>query len=76
MNKTRRKKIVELINKLDVMIGDLDVLKSDEESCYDNLPDSIRDSDRGNEMEEYISAMEDALSSLEEAKDRLDEIGG
>ena len=58
-----------------------DVLE-DERACYENMPDSLQDSDRGCSMSEAIDHLEDAsdslhevLTMLEEAESSLDEAG-
>lgn len=42
MNKQRRKKISEIIEKLEDIVAELEELASDERDAYDNLLESIR----------------------------------
>jgi hypothetical protein len=58
MNAERRK-------KLDQIKSDLQVVIEDEQAAYDNLPDSIRDSARGDQMQVGIDSMQTALDELE-----------
>ena len=74
MNKQNRKDIEKLIEKLDEVKTDLEFMQEDEESKYDNLPEGIQDSERGEAMQEAIENLESAVSSIEEAIDYLNEI--
>jgi hypothetical protein len=59
MNKSRRKKIEQA----------LDLLREaaeEERDAFDNLPDSLRDAERGQKMEEAADALDEVVSSLEE----------
>lgn len=42
MNNQRRKQIKEIIEKLEEVMGAIEVLKDAEEECYDNLPENIQ----------------------------------
>ena len=74
MNKQNRKDIEKLIEKLDEVKTDLEFMQEDEESKYDNLPEGIQDSERGDAMQEAIENIESAVGSIEEAIDSLQEI--
>lgn len=58
MNAERRK-------KLDQIKGDLQVVIEDEQAAYDNLPDSIREGEKGDQMQTAIDSMQTALDELE-----------
>lgn len=58
MNADRRK-------KLDQIKSDLQVVIEDEQAAYDNLPDSIREGEKGDQMETDIDSMQAALDELE-----------
>lgn len=76
MNKSRRSRIDEIIQKIEDLTYDIDVLRDEEEESYDNLPESIQYSDRGETMSEAIDNLESAISSLEEATEYLNEAKG
>lgn len=60
MNAERRKKIDRA----------LDLLREaaeEERASYDNLPEGIQESERGQKMEETADALDEAVSSLEGA---------
>lgn len=74
MNQKNRKNIEKLIEKLDEVKTDLEFMQEDEESKYNNLPESIQDSGKGGDMQEAIENIESAVGSIEEAVDCLQEI--
>ena len=71
MNKQNRKDIEKLIEKLDEVKTDLEFMQEDEESKYDNLPEGIQDSERGDAMQEAIEYLGYAVDSIDEAIDNL-----
>lgn len=85
MNKDRRNELRNIASSVDdaldgfhPIIDDLELVISDEEDAYDNLPLSVQESSKGDIMQEYISDMEDIVSELEdlqsEVQEKLDEI--
>ena len=67
MNNTRRKLIQGIIDKLEDLREDIEALKDEEQEAFDNLPEGIQASERG-------EAMEHAAYSLEEAYDNMDSV--
>lgn len=67
MNNNRRKSIRELMESLEALKSDLETIKDEEQDAYDNLPEGIQCSERG-------EAMETALENLEEAYYGLDSV--
>ncbi len=59
MNRDRRKKIQKAIDLLD------DVLV-DEQEAYDNMPENLQDSDKGDTMQTGIDNLQDGKDLLEE----------
>ena len=88
MNKDRRKQLMEWVKKANVWIAQGDDLKSelenicsDEQDCFDNMPENLQGSMRGMDAEEAIDAMNEAIESMsnaieaaEEAASCIDEI--
>ena len=74
MNKERRNKINDMIKSLDIIINDLGDVLSEEEMVFDNMPENLQNSMRGEESEEAIEIMNDVLESLQNAYDNLNEI--
>lgn len=74
MNKVRRKNLATIIETLEAMKSSLEDVRDEEESAFDNLPESIQESERGETMQEIVDALYDACDSLEETIDSLNEI--
>lgn len=76
MNKTRRKalgKIIDLISEARTLLEDI---RDEEQEAFDNMPESLQASERGETMEDAISTMDDIISSLEDAESELEELVG
>jgi predicted outer membrane protein len=54
----------------------IDVLRDEEEEAYENLPESIQESERGETMTDAIGNLEDAISTLEDATSCLSDAKG
>lgn len=74
MNKARRKKLGEIIDQLEHLREDLDAVASEEREAYDNLPESLQESDRGCAMEEAADELDEICSEMEELKDRIQSV--
>lgn len=74
MNKERRK-MIERGRDLAIDAKELiDIALEEEQSCYDNLPEGIQESERGCEMEENIETLQGVSGYLEDAISDLEEI--
>lgn len=71
MNKQRRKELDTIYRKIEDLMQDLETVCGEEQDAYDNLPESLQESDRGETMYNAIDNMESALSSLGEAMDYI-----
>ncbi len=58
MNKARRKALEEIYNQLEILAGE-------EQEAFDNMPESLQGSERGQRMEEYIDNIETAKGEIE-----------
>lgn len=72
MNKLRRKALSEVIAKLEELDSirqeAMEMLSSiidEEQEAYDNLPESLQDSERGEQMQEYIDSMQNVADDLD-----------
>ena len=73
MNKEQRKSLNKCAEQLGRIVDDLasihsrvEEVKSEEESKLDNLPDSFRYSDKGEEIEEGIERLDEVLDLLDD----------
>jgi hypothetical protein len=67
MNKQRRKKLEQAFDKLCEVEEILEEVKAEEEEAYDNLPESFKYGERGEEMQNYIEMLDevDAISKMQ-----------
>ena len=81
MNKIRRQEIEKIINKLesvretlqDISCEVFDVQDAEQEA-YDNLPESIQESCKGETMQENIDELENAYQTIQDMDYTIDEI--
>ena len=73
MNNTRRKAIQKIYDRLEELMQDIEALQEEEQECYDNLPESLQDGERGQAMQEAADNLEYAANSVQEALDYLEE---
>lgn len=57
----------DLRDKIDELKGQFEELRDEEEECYDNLPESLQDSERGERMQECIDYIDDLLNEFDSA---------
>ncbi len=74
MNKLRRRQLRAALDLLDEARSILEAVQEGEQEAFDNMPESLQYSERGEAMEETISNLEDAVSSLEEINETFDEV--
>ena len=78
MNNQRRKQIKNIEKNIDIaynnpsdeffingIISDIEDVLMEEESCYDNLPESLQYSERAYKMEVAIDNLQEAIDTLE-----------
>ena len=65
MNKNRRKVVAEVIGQLQNSRDKLTQLANEERAAIDALPDGLKDSDQGQEMEGYAELLEDGAECLD-----------
>ena len=73
MNKERRKQLADIVEQLESLKSELEEVKEQEESAFENMPESLQGSDRGQRMQEVIDILDNSFSSIEEAIDGLTE---
>lgn len=60
MNKARRSDIQKIIERLEEIRDDIEAVKDEEEEAYENLPESLQESERGESSEAVCSLKESA----------------
>lgn len=76
MNKVRRMRLEAVIEKLEELQSEISCIAEEEQDAYDNLPESIQLSDRGDVMSENVSSLEELDETFEELKDSINDIIG
>ena len=74
MNKQRRKEISNQIRILEQVKDELEIILSDEECYFDNMPENLQGSIRGEQSEEAIDILSEVIDSLQSICDNLEEI--
>ena len=86
MNKIRRKTLAQIVAKLEELenlrseiVERLEEIKDEEQEALDNMPESLQESERGQQMQEYIDTMSSVLDDLdcidtEDLSSQLEEI--
>lgn len=74
MNKQRRKFISSSLEYLGKALDIIETAKDEEQEAYDNLPESLQYSERGEAMEEILFVLEDIFDSIQTVQDQINEI--
>jgi len=73
MNKARRQALQTIINKIEELKTPLEILRDEEQDTLDNMPESIRDGERGERTESSIQSIEDALAMIDDVIENITE---
>lgn len=76
MNRKRREAISEIVERLEELMSDVECLRDEESEAYENLPEGIQLSDRGERMSGCVDSLEEALGCIEESIGYLMEAKG
>lgn len=74
MNNDRRKKIKKIIIDMESIKALLEDVLVDEESSFDNMPEGLQYSEKGEASQEAIDLMNEAVEGFEEVIDNLNSI--
>lgn len=72
MNRQRRKAITQIKNQLEELQERVEHLMSEEEDAIENLPDNLKDSGKGETMQEYADHLSSALEQMQNAVEDLE----
>lgn len=76
MNKERRARLAEVDDLLMEVVDDITEIVEDEQGAFDNLPEGLQCSSRGEAMEEAIDEMNDIISDIENVRERIQDLSG
>lgn len=65
MNKARRNELSAILVLIEEARERLGAVRDEEQEAFDNMPESLHYSERGEIMEEYISTMDEFLDYLD-----------
>lgn len=71
MNKDRRNKVSDAISSLSNAWNILNKVRDDEQSAFDNCPESLQNSEKGAVMEDWIGVLSDSLDVIDTVVDDL-----
>ena len=81
MNKEKRKAIKENNKKIEFVIDilnkykeEIELIQSDEEEAYNNLPEGFQDGLRGQDMQDAIDEIEEMIDEIDDIIERLSEV--
>lgn len=74
MNKQRRKEIQKNIQLLEEAKNNLENILSDEQDYFDNMPENLQGSIRGEDSEEAIDVLQEAIDAIDECVSSLNDI--
>lgn len=81
MNNARRKSIKTLKSRIEAILveindihDNLEIVLDEEQDAFDNMPENLQYSERGENSSNAIDSLTEAISNLEEAISNLEEI--
>lgn len=74
MNKERRKRLNMVVDSLVDNQSILESVMEDESDVYENMPDGLKESDRGCTMEENIETLDEIVSDISELIDKINDL--
>ena len=81
MNAVRRRTITKLIGRLngllgqmEDLLGDIDVVREEENEALNNMPESLMETDRYAQIEAAADNLEEAYDTFSEMKDSLEDV--
>ena len=76
MNKNRRKALADIAARLSSLLDELDSVIQEEQDAYDNMPESLQDGDRGQEMQSGLDDLGSIRDDVSNAVDSLEAFQG
>ena len=74
MNKQRRKRLEDVVSRLEERMSDLEYIKEEEQEAYDNLPESIQYTERGEAMQENVDDIDYIISDLDQVINSINDV--
>ena len=74
MNKARRKWLADVYAAIENAKDELEQIRDEEQDAYDNMPESLQDTERANTLYENVDLMDSLISDLEDTLGYFDDI--
>lgn len=74
MRKKEFQRIMDFLSRLAEIESSLQEMQDDEQEKFDNMPDSLQSSSRGEEFEDIIDCLGDAITGVEDAVAALERL--
>jgi uncharacterized membrane protein len=74
MNTNRRKRLREVLRKLDYARSEIESVREEEDEARDNIPEGLQESDRYTDSEEASEAMDVAIDNIGEAISAIEDV--
>lgn len=74
MNKARRLKLAIIKKRLLDLTIEIEKVEDEEQDAFDNIPEGIADSERGEQMVEFVDLLSSSRGTIEEAMEEIDEV--
>jgi hypothetical protein len=75
MNADRRKLLSAILSDLEAIKSRIEEVKDDEQSAFDNMPESIQQGEKGQKVEAAVSSLEDAENEIDSAISSIETAG-
>jgi hypothetical protein len=76
MNQARRNSISKIVAELQNQSEALACVIADEQEAFDNMPEGLQQSDKGQQMEENLYSLQEQFDTLEEMISNLESLEG
>lgn len=75
MNKKRRSVLRNINDRLSSIRDEIETVMDEEQEAFDNLPDGLRESDKGDQMADNVSELQGVIDTIEnDVIDKIDSI--
>lgn len=74
MNDKRRKKLKAASDHLSLAADIISQVRDGEQDSFDNLPEGLQMSERGEKMEDTVNVLDEIIDDIESVKTELEEV--
>lgn len=74
MNKERRLRLCEIVERLNLIESELEAIAEEERDSFDNLPDGLQCSDRGLVMEAAADELDDIVGEIGDLSSQIENL--